>query len=210
MTVLVVVDSIEFVFDFQDQRIDVPASINTLSVYPLWRAIREAQSTRIGLAYPVIAKASGLDTLDATQGIATFITVTLFDNWEVNSLLGGGKFILTGGNLIRQDNADPFRDNPLVTYFAFFSQSGTVTTVNTGSGVTPNDVTNIADTLLGRNIAGGSNGGRTVRDALRSNRNRVSISGSTITVYKEDDVTPAWTGSIQTANRNPITSVDPE
>lgn len=113
------------------------------------QAIREAQSTAVGLAYPVIAKAEGLSVLDAVQGIATFITVTLFDNWEINSLLSGGKFVLTGGNLIRADNADPFMDNPLVTYFAFFSQSGTVTTVNTGSGVTPQDKTDIISGVWG-------------------------------------------------------------
>lgn len=145
----VIVDGIEFAFDFQDQRIDVPSNITTLNVYPLWRAIREAQATPIGISYPVIAKAAGLDTLDATQGISTFITVTLFDAWEVNSLLGGGKFVLTGGNLIRDDNQDPFRDNPLVTYFAFFSQSGTVTTVNTGSVVTPQDKTDIVNGVWG-------------------------------------------------------------
>ena len=145
MPVTVTSDGIDFLFDFQDQRIDVPNTETSLGVYTLWKAIRQAQATDIGIAYPVIAKAEGLSTLDAVQGISTFITVTLFDNWEVNSLLDGGKFVLSGGNLIRSDNNDPFRDNPLVTYFAFFSQSGTVTTVNTGSGVTPADIVEIAD-----------------------------------------------------------------
>ena len=145
MPVTVTSDGVDFLFDFQDQRIDVPGTESALSVYTLWKAIRQAQGTKIGISYPVIAKASGLDTLDSVQNIATFITVTLFDNWEVNSLLGSGRFILSGGNLIRLDNNDPFRDNPLVTYFAFFSQSGTVTTVNTGSGVTPQDKEDIAE-----------------------------------------------------------------
>lgn len=145
MPVTVTSDGIDFLFDFQDQRIDVPGTENSLDVYTLWKAIRQAQSTRIGMSYPVIAKASGLDTLDSVQNIATFITVTLFDDWEVNSLLGGGRFILSGGNLIRLDNSDPFRDNPLVTFFAFFSQSGTVTTVNTGSGITAQDKEDIAE-----------------------------------------------------------------
>lgn len=145
MSVTVTVDGIAFDFDFSDQRIDVPNTETTLDVYTLWKAVREAQATPTGISYDVIGRASGLDTLDSAQGISTFITVTLFDQWEVNSLLGGGKFVLSGGNLIRLDNSDPFRDNPLVTYFAFFSQSGTVTTVNTGSGVTPQDVIDIAE-----------------------------------------------------------------
>lgn len=145
MPVTVESDGIDFLFDFEDQRIDVPATETGMYVYTLWKAIRQAQSTPIGMAYPPIAKASGLDVLDSVQNIATFITVTLFDSWEVNSLKTGGKFTLSGGNLIRLDNADPFRDNPLVTYFAFFSQSGTVTTVNTGSGVTAQDKEDIAE-----------------------------------------------------------------
>jgi hypothetical protein len=56
--------------------------------------------------------------------------------------------------------------------------------------------TAIADTLLGRSIAGGADGGRTVESALASLRNRVVISGGTMTVYDVDDTTPLWTGAI--------------
>jgi hypothetical protein len=70
----------------------------------------------------------------------------------------------------------------------------------------------IADKILGRNLAGGEDGTRTVQDALRVLRNKVVIDpvGDTITVYAEDDTTPAWTGTIiKTASVNPITTVDP-
>jgi len=53
-----------------------------------------------------------------------------------------------------------------------------------------------ADALLGRSIAGGADGGRTVESALASLRNRVVISGGTLTVYDVDDTTPLWTGAI--------------
>lgn len=68
-----------------------------------------------------------------------------------------------------------------------------------------------ADAMLDRNLAGGSDGGRTVRDALRSNRNRVEVDadGGTITVYEEDDATAAWTGTVTTGQRDPINEVDP-
>lgn len=47
-------------------------------------------------------------------------------------------------------------------------------------------------------------------NALRTMRNRVTISGTTLTVYEEDDVTIAWTGTITTdASADPITAVDP-
>lgn len=208
MAITVTVDSIAFVFDFQDQRIDVPATETSLNVFTLWKAIREAQATAVGIAYSEIARAGGLDTLDDTQGIQTFITVTLFDNWEVNSLLLSGKFTTSGGNLLRDDGNDPFRDNPLITYFAFFSQAGTVTTVATGSGVTDQDKSDIADRILGRNIAGGSSGGRTVTEALRANRNRVNL--ETGVVYAEDDATPSHTFAVTRKELDAISEVDPD
>lgn len=68
----------------------------------------------------------------------------------------------------------------------------------------------IADQLLVRNLAGGADGGRTVRDALRLLRNRAAIAGDTLTVYQEDDATPAWTGALTTnANAAPVVEVDP-
>ena len=75
----------------------------------------------------------------------------------------------------------------------------------------PTDAT-IADKLLGRNLAGGSDGGRMVKDALRAARNKVAfdvpIAGQ-FTVFAEDDVTPAWTGTYTTAAGNPVTVMDP-
>lgn len=66
-----------------------------------------------------------------------------------------------------------------------------------------------ADKLLGRNLAGGSDGGRTVKDALRVLRNRRAIAAGTLTVYEEDDATPAWDASVATAASDPINSIDP-
>jgi hypothetical protein len=67
----------------------------------------------------------------------------------------------------------------------------------------------IADAILSRNLAGGSNGGRTVRDALRPSRNRVEITGSTIRVYAEDDTTVAWEAAISTEARDALKGIDP-
>jgi len=67
----------------------------------------------------------------------------------------------------------------------------------------------IADKVLGRNIAGGSDTGRTVKQALRILRNRRAIAAGTLTVYQEDDSTPDWTAAVTTAAGNPVNSVDP-
>lgn len=72
----------------------------------------------------------------------------------------------------------------------------------------------IADKVLGRNLAGGSDGGRTVKDALRASRNKVAFdvpSSGQFTVYAEDDTTPAWVGTYtRSADAvNALTVVDP-
>jgi hypothetical protein len=67
----------------------------------------------------------------------------------------------------------------------------------------------IADKVLLRNLAGGSDGGRTVQDALRFNRNKFTIAGGVLTVYEEDDTTIAWTAAITQTAGDPVTGSDP-
>jgi phage baseplate assembly protein W len=74
----------------------------------------------------------------------------------------------------------------------------------------------IADTVLDRNMATGTDSGsstvRTVRNALRPGRNRVHVDSVTgvITVYKEDDTTVAWTAQgTATAGMDPLTEINP-
>lgn len=68
----------------------------------------------------------------------------------------------------------------------------------------------IADDFLLRDIASGSHGGRSVQDGLRVLRNRVEISGSTGTVYTEDDTTSAFTFSVTTtADTSLIAGINP-
>ena len=67
--------------------------------------------------------------------------------------------------------------------------------------------------LLDRNMATGTDSGsptvRTVRQALRMNRNKVDIAAGTLTCYKEDDVTASHTAVVTTTAGNPITTLDP-
>lgn len=83
----------------------------------------------------------------------------------------------------------------------------------TGYALTAGERTSVADALLDRNMATGTDSGsptvRTVRQALRMNRNKVDIAAGTLTCYKEDDVTASHTATVTTTAGNPITTLDP-
>ena len=67
-----------------------------------------------------------------------------------------------------------------------------------------------ADSLLNRNIAGGSNSGRLVKEALYYNRNRYENVGGTLYVYQADDTTVSWTATVSTqSGALPITGINP-
>ena len=67
-----------------------------------------------------------------------------------------------------------------------------------------------ADHLLDRNVSGGSDGGRTVKQALYFLRNKWVVSSGTLTVYDTDDTTSSWTASVSsTPGADPITGNDP-
>lgn len=68
----------------------------------------------------------------------------------------------------------------------------------------------LADVLLGRNVAGGSNAGRLVKEALYALRNKSEIVGSTLNVYNATDGAIAWSAAVaSSAGANPVTGVDP-
>lgn len=69
---------------------------------------------------------------------------------------------------------------------------------------------NLADVLLGRNVAGGSNTGRLVKEALYALRNKTEIVGSQLNVYNNVDSAVAWTATVSSsATADPVTGVDP-
>jgi hypothetical protein len=73
----------------------------------------------------------------------------------------------------------------------------------------------VADAILDRDMSTGADSGsttvRTPRQALRALRNKVDLSsGSSVTVYKEDDSTSSWTAALTTnGSALPIVTVDP-
>lgn len=88
----------------------------------------------------------------------------------------------------------------------------TVTTNSdkTGYALTAGEETNIADALLKRDLSAVTGeAARSVLNAVRKLMNKVDISGTTLTVRKEDDTTAAYTQTIVAdATQNPIKSLD--
>jgi len=88
-----------------------------------------------------------------------------------------------------------------------------VDTGTDGVVLTAAERNDIADAILNRDMSTGTDSGspavRTVRQALRFSRNKVSIAGGVLTVTKEDDSTASWTAAIITTAGNPITTIDP-
>jgi hypothetical protein len=72
-------------------------------------------------------------------------------------------------------------------------------------------VNKIVDALLKRDLSAVTGeAARSVLNALRFLRNKWSISGTTLTVTKEDDATTAWTSSLTTSSSaNSVTGSDP-
>ena len=70
-------------------------------------------------------------------------------------------------------------------------------------------VESIADALLNRNVGGGSNSGRLVKEALYALRNKSEIVGALLSVYDASDAL-SWTAAVaSSASADPVTGIDP-
>lgn len=92
----------------------------------------------------------------------------------------------------------------------------TLATGGVGTGDIDSTALNeIADAVLDRVMSAGADSGgnnttaRTVRQALRTLRNKVTNAAGTLTVYKEDDTTTSFTAATATTAGDPISSIDP-
>ena len=84
-------------------------------------------------------------------------------------------------------------------------------TIGTVTNIAAAEITAIADAILNRDMSAVSDtNARTLLNAARLLRNKYSVSGSTLTVTKEDDATTAWTSVLTTdATADPVTGSDP-
>lgn len=140
----------DYEFYFVDQRIDVDATLTTVQVIDLYEVIKLAQETEVGINFPTIANGEGRTPLGSVD--STYLTVILYDNWRLNSLKTSGYIVVTGGNLVRDDQGLPIQPNPLVTSYIQTSQAGVLVETGT-SGLTPTEsqaLSNINEEMLTR------------------------------------------------------------
>lgn len=114
----------------------------------------------------------------------------------------------TGASGTGQGNAGAFADiNGDITGSISGVAAGGIDTTTFTSGA----LNAIADAVLKRDWSGlTGEASRSLLNALRFLRNKWSISGTTLTVTKEDDATSAWTATLSTdAAADPVTGSDP-
>lgn len=97
---------------------------------------------------------------------------------------------------------------------AAYDPAKTAAQAGDAMALTAGERTSTADAFLNRDMSVGTDSGsptvRTMRQALRFLRNKWSISGTTLTVTKEDDTTASWTSTVTgTPGADPITGNDP-
>lgn len=178
---------------------NINATISSRSTY----AGGDTSGTTTLLSRLTSGRASNLDNLDAAiSAVLSAISGVAAAVWAVGTrtLTGFGFSVTVGTNNDKTGYALTSAYDPAKTA----AQAGDAMALTTG------ERGSVADKVLGRNIAGGSDGGRTVTSAFRVMRNKVVVSGGTLTVYAEDDTTVAYTATITTdPAAEPITSVDP-
>lgn len=202
----------------------VPASVYDALVSGTGNGVRADVQTFAAGAITAAAIATGAIDADA---LAADAVAELADGvWDeaVAGHVGAGTFggdVAVVGDLTNLDAAVSSRlatagytapDNASIA--AILADTGTDGVVvaagsKTGYALTTAEHASVADKVLGRNIAGGSDAGRKVSEALAFLRNRWEISGTTLTVYASDDVTPLFTATITRTAADSVSQVDP-
>ena len=152
-----------------------------------------------------------VDNLNAT--VSSRSTLVATDVWSATTRTITGNGDKTGYSLATAPPtavaiADAVWDEVLSGHLTAGTTGAALNSSSTGAAPTAIEV---ADAVLNRKLDSTGNGTdttdeRTVRSAMRAMRNKVSVGTGTMTVYKEDDATVAWSGTV--SNTSNVT-VDP-
>lgn len=191
-------DSLEAIRDRGDAAWTTATGFSTHSAADVW-----AVATR---ALTVIDEDSTTLDLDATIRAAVGLAAADLDTQ-----------LATIDNFLDTEIAAIKAKTDQLTFTTANQVDATTMTVATGAigtgDIAAAALNEIADAILDRNMATGTDSGsttvRTLRQAARALRNKVSISGGTATITKEDDSTASWTAAVTTTPGDPISAVDP-
>ena len=166
-------------FDFDSEIISCSPETTTIDIQDLINGCRQAEYSQKGIAYGVVANASGKDYLDTNNGVQVGITIVLLGSWRVYTEKTTGVFRVVGGNLVQVSGGDPFEPNPLVTYVNIQSAASTIVQVSTGSGLSTeehNQLMAIATkTELTEEVEG-------VKDSVATRASQTSLDNVAVTV----------------------------
>ena len=185
----------------------------------------------------VVGSCVGRFTLGVTASnvwdalLASYAVNNSFGQRVLRSTTSQSTCAVTGSNHIA---ADIHELQPAVISAADFADSALVIAGTSGTGVkaylAPDSITAgviannaidaasitadadeaIADAMLNRNLAGGSNTGRLVKEALYALRNKSEIVGAQLNVYNATDGAIAWSATVSSsASADPVTGIDP-
>jgi hypothetical protein len=138
-------DGIPFTFRYNliPIEIDIDASIERVYMQTLFKAIRDAECSEIGRVFPHLCNSDGRVTLqiDVDGEVKTDLTITLLNGTLLNALKDNGKFYIKGGNIVPDyvnGYTELIKENPALTYIVNLSQTGVITKVSSGSGLSQN------------------------------------------------------------------------
>lgn len=129
-------------FNHASSLIGVPqADAAPLLIQSLVNAIRDEEASERGIVHDQICDATG--KADLGGSVLTGITLALRDSWKIDFTTGSYQATVDGGNLA--DGLD--RINNTGSPQVILRSSVATTIAVTGSGVTPSDITDIADAI---------------------------------------------------------------
>lgn len=192
-------------------KVDVDAWLGTAAATPTVAGVPEVDVTHYA------GSTTDVSTIPAS------VAAILVDTAEIGAA-GAGLTVLATQTSV--NTIDDFLDTEVAAIKAKTDQltfttanqvDATTVTVSTGAigtgDIASAALNEIADAVLDRNMTTGTDSGsttvRTVRQALRILRNKVSIAAGTMTVTKEDDSTSSWTAAVATTAGDPISEIDP-
>jgi flagellar capping protein FliD len=169
------------------------------------------------IAFPLIKAGSNNFAINTDYTYAAGDIKIVIDNGAAANSTNSPTYVATGNgggiwtlNLTAAEMAGKMIIVTIVdaTTKAVEDQAIIIQTYGDGNGIL--ELRDWADALLKRDwTAITGEAARSVLNALRSLRNKWSISGLTLTVTKEDDTTTAYTSTLTANGTNQVTSSDP-